>query len=111
MMKEIYSVVEEYFEFCTEKYIKLAMHIRGMINAIESEMQGNPAFRNLINSLNSNVVAQRLQLGSYINRPLQRIQRVPLLFRTILKFTEPGSKEHEACLKSLESTTRVGCIN
>jgi len=107
MLKEIYDVVDEYFGMCSETYEKYAMNYRWMMAAIDAETHDNKKFGDLIEKLNSHSLAQRQQFSYYVYRPIQRVPQVPLLFRTVLKQTEPGSEEQKLCLKALNRTEEV----
>ncbi|RXW24807.1 hypothetical protein EST38_g1012 [Candolleomyces aberdarensis] len=60
---------------------------------IDDEMANNPAFREFVEQQTRHPDAHRLDMKSFINRPIPRLLRYELLLKGIMDETEPGHED------------------
>nr|XP_054596999.1 trichohyalin isoform X1 [Nothobranchius furzeri] len=65
-------------------------------------MNGNPGFKQVVETLEKSQVCERLPLRSFLVLPFQRITRIKLLVQNIVKRTTPGTEEATHAIRALK---------
>ena len=86
------------------------MVLEGSITTIINFRDENQHFSDAVHSLESSPLCQKLSLESFLNLPMQRVTRLPLLVVAIdnmLKLTSKSEEEFIAGSGAVEALTEV----
>ncbi|CAK5273832.1 unnamed protein product [Mycena citricolor] len=75
---------------------------------IDDEMGNNPSFRSFVEVTTRHPDAHRLDMKSFINRPIPRLLRYELLLRGILEETPPDHSDRQSIPQLLEIIKSIG---
>ncbi|EAU90429.2 signal transducer [Coprinopsis cinerea okayama7 len=84
---------------------------------IDDEMANNPAFKAFVEQCVRHPDSHRLDMKSFVNRPIPRLLRYELLLKGIMEETEPGHEDHDMIpnvidvIKALGKETEPGVFS
>ena len=77
-----------------DAYMEYITHYPIALYNLEEEIVNNPAFKKFVEDAKNHPDARKLDIRSFINRPIPRLLKYELILKNMLNDTPPGSTDH-----------------